>query len=237
MKGLVILPTYNEADNIEELTGRILDADERLQVLIVDDNSPDGTGAIADRLAAASDRVRVLHREKKMGLATAYITGFRHAISNGYDLVFEMDADFSHDPCYLAVFLDRIASHDVVIGSRYLSGMNVVNWPLHRLLLSYCANIYARLITGMPFHDLTSGFKCFRRRALEGVDLDAVSSEGYAFQIELNYICWKKGFQLSEIPIIFTDRTAGKSKMGGKIIIEAVWIVWKLKFLSLVGRL
>jgi len=230
MRGLVILPTYNEADTISQLTSRILEVDDRLEVLIVDDNSPDGTGRIGDRLAEQEHRIHILHRGQKLGLGTAYLAGFRYAMDQGYDLIFEMDADFSHDPAYLTGFLEKIKACDVVIGSRYLSGVNVVNWPLHRLLLSFFANKYAKLVTGVPLQDLTSGFKCFRREVLESLDLADISSEGYAFQIELNYICWKKGFQLCEIPIIFSDRTAGKSKLGSRIILEAIWIVWKLRF-------
>lgn len=237
MKSLVIIPTYNEKENIEELTAKILATDPRLEILIVDDNSPDGTGQTAEKLAAGSTRVHILHRPQKMGLGTAYIAGFKYALSKHYDLIFEMDADNSHDPKYLPDFLNSISDYDLVIGSRYLHGGNVVNWPMHRLLLSYLANIYARWITGLPLHDSTSGFKCFRRHVLEAINLDRIGSEGYAFQIEMNFICWKKGFRLHEIPIVFVDRLQGKTKMSKKIIFEAVLLVWKLRLKGLFGKI
>jgi dolichol-phosphate mannosyltransferase len=236
MKCLVIIPTYNERENIKKLAGEVLAANETLSILIVDDNSPDGTGVLADQLAEQHPRISVMHRPAKLGLGTAYIAGFRYALQNGYDLVLEMDADFSHDPGYLKDLLAAAKEADVVIGSRYIQGVNVVNWSMHRLLLSYGANMYARLVTGMPVRDLTAGFKCFRREVLETLDLDSVLSEGYAFQIEMNFRSYKKGFKIKEIPIIFKDRLAGKTKMSKKVIWEAIWIVWKLRLLELFSK-
>jgi dolichol-phosphate mannosyltransferase len=234
---LVIVPTYNEAENIESLASQILAVDARLDLLVVDDASPDGTGDLADKLSGNNPRIHVLHREGKMGLGTAYVAGFKWAISNQYDAVCEMDADFSHDPKVLATFLETIKSHDLVIGSRYKTGVNVVNWPLSRLLLSYGASIYSRLITGMPIHDPTSGFKCFRIATLQALDLDAIHSGGYSFQIEVNFKVWRLGLSIEEVPIIFVDRLQGTSKMSKAIVREAVWMVWKLKIQALMGRL
>jgi dolichol-phosphate mannosyltransferase len=205
---------------------------------VVDDGSPDGTGAIVDELAARNPRVHALHRPRKMGLGTAYLAGFKWALARGYDFVFEMDADFSHDPQHLPQFLEAIKTADVVLGSRYRDGkVTVVNWPMTRLLLSYFANIYARLVTGLQLADSTGGFKCFRRSVLEAIDLDAVRSNGYAFQIEMSFRAWKKGFRIVEIPIVFVDRTEGESKMSKKIVREAIWMVWRLRWWSLTGRL
>jgi dolichol-phosphate mannosyltransferase len=216
----------------------ILAQDERLHVLVVDDNSPDGTGQLADRLAADSGgRVFVMHREAKAGLGQAYLAGFRWALERDFDLIFEMDADFSHDPKYLPDFLSAIESADLVLGSRYICGVNVVNWPMSRLLLSYFANVYSRIVTGLPLRDATGGFKCFRREVLAAIDLDAVRSNGYSFQIEMSFRAGKKGFRIKEIPIVFVDRQAGASKMSKKIVREAVWMVWRLRFQSLFGRL
>ncbi|OGQ96066.1 MAG: dolichyl-phosphate beta-D-mannosyltransferase [Deltaproteobacteria bacterium RIFOXYD12_FULL_57_12] len=237
MKALVIIPTYNEAANIAAVIPQVLAAATCLEVLVVDDNSPDGTGRIVDQLAVSNPRIHVLHRPAKLGLGTAYIAGFQYAVNRKYDFVLEMDADLSHDPKCLPDFLSAMNSADVVIGSRYLNGVNVVNWPMHRLLLSFLANWYARLITGLPLRDLTSGFKCFRCAVLEAVDLSRVTSEGYAFQIEMNYLCWRRKFTIREIPIVFTDRTQGKTKMDRRVIFEAVWIVWQLKLLSWLGRI
>jgi len=236
-RGLVIIPTYNERDNIERIVPAVLEVDDRLEVLVVDDSSPDGTGELADGLAAVSDRIHVLHREKKEGLGRAYIAGFRWALSKGFDCVFEMDADFSHRPEYLRDFLTEIADHDLVLGSRYVTGVNVINWPMARLLLSYYANAYARIVTGMPVRDATGGFKCFRRCTLQAIDLDRVRASGYAFQIEMTMRAWKKGFRIKEIPIIFHDRTAGVSKMSMKIMGEAIWAVWLLRLKSVLGLL
>jgi dolichol-phosphate mannosyltransferase len=236
-RALIIFPTYNERDNIEKIVHAVLPLDPRIHVLIVDDSSPDGTGEIADRLAASEQKVNVLHRSEKKGLGKAYIAGFKWAIEHGFDFVFEMDADFSHGPEYIKDFLREIQNHDLVIGSRYLTGVNVINWPMARLLLSYYANMYSRIVTGLPIRDATGGFKCFRREVLQTIDLDAVGSTGYAFQIELNMRVWKKKFRIKEIPIIFIDRVAGSSKMSRKIMFEAMWMVWWLRLKSLFGGL
>ena len=237
-RALVVIPTYNEVGNLAPLVEQVLVQDPRLDILVVDDGSPDGTGALADSLAAKEPRMQVLHREGKLGLGTAYITGFRWALERRYDYVFEMDADFSHDPAHLKEFLKAVVEADLVIGSRYLGGrVTVVNWPMGRLLLSYCANIYARWITGLRIWDLTGGFKCFRRRALEGIDLSQVRSNGYGFQIEMSVRAWRKGFKLKEIPIVFVDRTEGQSKMNRAIVREAVWMVPRLRLMALFGRI
>jgi dolichol-phosphate mannosyltransferase len=236
-RALVIVPTYNELPNIERLIAAVLAADPRLDLLIVDDNSPDGTGNLVDEVAASNPRVHALHREAKMGLGTAYVAGFGWALARDYAYMFEMDADFSHDPSHLPDFLEAMSSADLVLGSRYRKGrVTVVNWPMSRLLLSYAANIYARWVTGLPFDDLTGGFKCFRRGVLEAIDLNAIRSNGYAFQIEMTYRAWKRGFRIIEIPITFTDRSEGMSKMSKRIVREAVWMVWRLRWWSLTGR-
>jgi dolichol-phosphate mannosyltransferase len=211
--------------------------DPSLDVLVVDDNSPDGTGRIADDLADKYARVHVIHRPGKQGLGRAYVTGFRWALERDYDYVFEMDADFSHDPKYLPHFLAAIRDADLVLGSRYLNGRaSVVNWPLRRLVLSYLANIYARVVTGLKVSDSTGGFKCFRKEVLEAIDLDRVRSNGNAFQIEMSYRAWRRKFRISEIPIVFTDRADGTSKMSGAIVREAVWMVWRLRLMALLRR-
>ena len=237
MKALVIIPTYNERENLEQIVSEVLRQDSRLQVLIVDDNSPDGTGEIADQISQSNGKVFVLHRQKKAGLGQAYVAGFKFALQKEFDCIFEMDADFSHDPKYLPDFLKSIEKADLVLGSRYISGVNVVNWPMSRLLLSYFANIYARWVTGLPVKDSTGGFKCYRRIVLEQIELDKIKSEGYSFQIETSYRAWKKGFKLREIPIVFVDRKQGESKMSKKIVREAMWMVWKLRLLSLLGKI
>ncbi len=233
---VVCLPTYNERENLEPMV-RALGA-HGVRVLVVDDNSPDGTGQVAEELKATfAPRVDVLHRAGKGGLGTAYVAGFRYALEREYDYVFEMDADFSHDPAHLPKFLEAIQEYDVVLGSRYLEGrVTVVNWPIGRLLLSYFANIYARKVTGLPVADATGGFKCFRREVLEAIALDKVESNGYAFQIEMSFRAWKMGFRIAEIPIIFVDRDVGESKMSKKIVREAVWRVWQLRLLSLLNK-
>jgi len=237
-RALVVIPTYNEAANLPNIVPLVLAQDPRLDVLVVDDNSPDGTGRMADELASANPRVHVLHREGKLGLGTAYIQGFRWALERTYDYVFEMDADFSHDPAHLKEFLKAIEGADVVLGSRYLDGkVTVVNWPMGRLMLSYCANIYARWITGLRIWDLTGGFKCFRRRVLETIDLSQVRSNGYAFQIEMSVRAWRKGFKFRETPIVFVDRTEGQSKMNRAIVREAVWMVPRLRLQGWFGRI
>ena len=233
-KALVIVPTYNERENVAHIIPAILAQDSSLEVLVVDDGSPDGTGAVVDGMVAADARIHVIHRAGKLGLGTAYIAGFKWALARDYVLIFEMDADFSHPPERLPDFLEAIKTADLVLGSRYLNGeVNVVNWPMSRLFLSYGANIYARTITGLPVFDATGGFKCFRREVLEAIDLDDVRSNGYAFQIEMSFRAWKKGFRIVEIPIVFFDRTKGASKMSKRIVREAVWMVWRLRWWSL----
>lgn len=235
-KAFVVIPTYNEQDNLRRLLEQVLQQDASLQVLVVDDNSPDGTGQLADELAASNSRINVLHRPGKMGLGSAYRDGFRRAMQLGADLLIEMDADFSHDPAILPVFLEQIKDHDLVIGSRYLNGISVVNWPLRRLMLSYGANWYTRLVTGLTIMDCTSGFKCFRRSLIELIDLDRVKSDGYSFQIEMHFRSAQLGAKITEVPIIFIDRRVGQSKMSKRIVREAVLMVWKLKLGSLFGR-
>jgi len=238
LKILVIIPTFNERQNIEKLLEKITGQNiEGLDILVIDDNSPDGTGECVMELAQSNPRLHVLRREGKQGLGTAYVAGFHYALQHGYDLIIEMDADFSHDPNELKNLIAGADRFDLVIGSRYINGVNVINWPLSRLLLSMGASLYTRLITGLPLHDCTSGFKCFKRKVLEAIDLDNIQSDGYSFQIEMHFKAWKKGFKLGEIPIIFYDRTAGTSKMSKKIVREAIWVVWQLKLASLTGRL
>jgi dolichol-phosphate mannosyltransferase len=234
---LVIVPTYNEATNLPQIVPEILKQDPRIELLVVDDNSPDGTGDLADRMSQTKPRVHVLHRAVKEGLGRAYIAGFQWALLHGFQVIFEMDADFSHDPDFLPAFLKAIEEADVVVGSRYKTGVNVINWPISRLLLSLGANLYARVVTGLPLTDSTGGFKCFRREVLEGIDLDRVRSNGYAFQIEVSFRAWKKGFRVVEIPIIFHDRVEGQSKMNKGIVREAIWMVWWLRLSALLGKL
>ena len=237
-RALVIIPTYNERENLERLVREVLAADPRIHILLVDDNSPDGTGELADQIARSEPRFQVLHRAAKLGLGTAYIAGFRWGIEQKFDYLLEMDADFSHDPAHLPEFLSAIENYDVVLGSRYLDGrVTVINWPIGRLLLSYFANTYARRVTGLPVADLTGGYKCFRRKVLEAIDLEAVESEGYAFQIEMSFRAWRLGFSIGEIPIVFADRTVGESKMSKGIVREAVWKVWRLRLLHMSGKL
>ncbi len=234
---MVVIPTYNERGNIEKIIPQILAQDEGIQILVVDDNSPDGTGEIADRLASANGRIHVLHRRGKLGLGSAYREGFRYALEQGAGNIIEMDADFSHDPAMLPVFLEKMQSVDMVVGSRYLNGVSVVNWPLRRLMLSYFASVYTRIITGLRLSDCTSGFKCFRREVLQAIDLTKIRSDGYSFQIEMNYRCHERGFRIGEVPIIFIDRHAGTSKMSRQIVLEAVVMVWKLKIGSILRKL
>ena len=233
----MVVPTYNEAVNLPLIVPQILAQNPRIDVLIVDDNSPDGTGQLADEMAAENQRIHVLHRPGKGGLGKAYLAGFRWALERDYEFVFEMDADFSHDPKFLCDFLRAAEDADLVIGSRYKTGVNVINWPISRLLLSLGANQYARWITGLPIMDSTGGFKCFRRRVLQAIDLDRVRSNGYSFQIEMSFRARKKGFRLVEIPIVFTDRVEGQSKMNKRIVREAIWMVWWLRLKSMVGQL
>ena len=236
-RALVVIPTYNERGNIERIIAAVLAQDARLEVLVVDDGSPDGTGEIVDGIAGSNPKVHAIHRAGKLGLGTAYLAGFKWALEQNYDFVFEMDADFSHDPVHLPQFLEAIRNADLVLGSRYRKGkVTVVNWPMSRLMLSYAANLYARVVTGLPLDDCTGGFKCFRSSVLEAIDLDSVRSNGYAFQIEMSFRAWQNGFRIVEIPIVFVDRTEGESKMSKKIIREAVWMVWRLRWWSLTGR-
>lgn len=237
MKALIIIPTYKERENLTELVRQIFAKDLPVEILIIDDNSPDGTGALADELAARDPRIHVMHRPGKLGLGSAYVVGFRYAIERKYDAVFEMDADFSHSPDSLPEFLRELEGADMVLGSRYLRGVTVVNWPLKRLILSYGANVYTRVVTGMSIKDATGGFKCIRRQVLEAIDLDRVKSDGYGFQIEINFKAWRKGFKIREIPILFVDRMAGESKMSRRIVWEAAWMVWRLRLLDLFGAL
>ncbi|MGE5437575.1 MAG: polyprenol monophosphomannose synthase [Syntrophothermus sp.] len=236
-RSLIIIPTYNELDNIQKLLPELLGKYETVDVLIVDDNSPDGTGNYVESLSIDNDRIKLLRRPRKMGLGTAYLDGFRFALQHDYDNVFEMDADFSHDPKEIGNFLEAIKKYDLVLGSRYINGVNVINWPMKRLLLSYFANVYTRIITGLPVRDATGGFKCFKTEVLRSIDLSKVSSNGYAFQIEMTFKAWKKGFKIGEIPIIFMDRITGTSKMSKKIVREAVLMVWKLRVRSFLGIL
>jgi dolichol-phosphate mannosyltransferase len=237
-RALVIVPTYNELSNLGQIVPDILAQDERIEILVVDDNSPDGTGELADELAKENPRIHTIHREGKQGLGTAYIAGFRWALERDYEYVFEMDADHSHDPKHLPEFLEAIQDADLVLGSRYLDGrVTVVNWPMTRLILSYAANIYARLVTGNKLCDATGGFKCFRRSVLETIELNSVRSNGYSFQIEMSFRAKRKGFRITEIPIVFVDRTDGESKMSGAIVREAVWMVWRLRLQAIFGRL
>jgi len=232
MKSIVIIPTYNEIDNVERIINKIHEVMPEIHVLIVDDNSPDGTSQAVEKMMANDNRVFLLKRPGKMGLGTAYCDGFRFSLDRNYEAILEMDADFSHDPEELPNFTEQIKEYDLVIGSRYISGVNVVNWPLRRLILSYGANIYTRIITRMPIKDATGGYKCFRADSLRKIDLDAIKSNGYGFQIEINYKVWKNKGNIKEIPIIFIDRRSGISKMNKKIIWEAIFLVWKLKFSS-----
>jgi len=235
---LVILPTYNESENLPKIVPRILEQDPRLEILVVDDNSPDGTGRLASDLAGLNPRVHVLHRTQKDGLGRAYLAGFGWGLERGYDRLFEMDADFSHDPRFLGDLIKAVDDGaDLAIGSRYKTGVNVINWPMSRLLLSFFASVYARWITGLPLTDLTAGFKCFRKQVLAAIPLDQIRSNGYAFQIEMSFRTWRKGFKLVEVPIVFTDRTEGRSKMNRAIVREAVWVVWWLRLARLFGRL
>jgi dolichol-phosphate mannosyltransferase len=237
-KALVIIPTYNEKENARSVIERVLATDERLEILIVDDNSPDGTGNIVYEESRRNPRVHLMRRPGKMGLGTAYRDGFAWALERDYEYIFEMDADFSHDPAHLPLFLEAAQTADFVLGSRYLEGnVTVVNWPIRRLMLSYGANIYVRIVTGMKLWDATGGFKCFRRRVLAAIDLKDVRSNGYAFQIEMSFRAFRKGFKGVEIPIVFSDRTHGLSKMNKGIMAEAVRIPWLLRWWTITGRL
>ena len=235
----MIIPTYNEADNILKIIPLILensDQDNEYNILVVDDNSPDGTAKLVEDLN--NNHVNILKREKKLGLGTAYVAGFRYAIKEKYDCVFEMDADFSHDPKYLKGFIEKIdEGYDLVIGSRYIDGISVLNWPLRRLILSYLASVYTRAVTGLKVMDTTAGFMCYKVNSLKQIDLDNVRSNGYSFQIEMKFKMYKKGFKIIEVPILFIDRREGESKMSRKVVYEAYFMVWKLKFKSVFGKL
>ncbi len=234
---LVCIPTYNEKDNVRQIIEAVLSQGPDIEILIIDDNSPDGTAQIVQQLAATDKRIHLLQRPGKMGLGTAYIDGFKFGLNLpqiGY--LMEMDADFSHNPEYIKLFREHIKAGDLIIGSRYSNGISIVNWPMSRLLLSYLASIYVRWITGLPVMDPTGGFKCFRRELLESLRLDKIKSNGYCFQIEMNFYAWRAGFKIKEIPIIFVDRRAGTSKMSGKIVREAIWGVWRLFFIKILRR-
>lgn len=238
MKSLVIIPTYNERENIKDILDSLLALHiEGLNILIVDDGSPDGTGEIVEAMSRLSPQVHLLTRSQKLGLGTAYVAGFKFALEHDYDRILEMDADFSHDPKDVPRLLETAEKFDIAIGSRYCNGVNVVNWPLHRLLLSMGASLYTRLVTGLPLRDCTAGFVCYRREVLQSLDLNNIKSDGYSFQIEMKFKAWKKGFTLGETPIIFIDRRFGESKMSKRIVHEAYWMVWKLKLWSLLGKL
>ncbi len=228
----IVIPTYNEADNITKIIPEIMQQpiDMPFTIIVIDDNSPDGTGKLVEEMARTDERIQVIHRPAKMGLGTAYITAFKHALANpDVKYIIEMDADFSHNPQRIPEMLDKIQHCDIVVGSRYINGISVVNWPLRRLILSYSANFYARWVTGVPLQDVTSGFKCFRRHVLETIDLDSIHSNGYAFQVEMNFRASRLGFRFIEIPIIFVDRHAGTSKLERNIVWEALLICWRLR--------
>lgn len=233
MKILIIIPTYNESENIGKLLPEVLEKDERIDILVVDDNSPDGTADIVRTMMQNEPRIHLLEREGKLGLGTAYVAGFKYALENGYDAVMEMDADFSHDPAEIPNFIRQMAEYDFIQGSRYIQGVNVINWPMSRLLLSYFANYYIRVITGMPVQDGTGGYRLIKREVLESIDLNKIKSNGYSFQVELLFKTYRKKFKIKEIPIIFMDRVQGKSKMSKKIVREAIFMVWILRLKSI----
>ena len=236
-RAIVVIPTYNEAPNLPLLVPRVLEQDERIEILVVDDSSPDGTGKLADELAQQNPRVHVLHRSSKQGLGEAYRAGLARALELDADVVIQMDADFSHPPDALPQMLAEIESHDVVLGSRYLKGITVVNWPIERILLSYFGNWYARKVTGLSVTDTTGGFRCIRRQMLQQIGFERIRSNGYAFQIEMNYRIVKHGARIQELPFFFVDRTRGTSKLGLRIGLEALWIVWWLRLADRLGRL
>lgn len=237
MKTLIIIPTYNECENIEKLLNILLAKGEEIEVLVVDDNSPDGTANLVKAMMQNEKRIHILERPGKMGLGSAYVMGFKYALEKDYEYIMEMDADFSHNPDDVPRLIEAAGKKDLVIGSRYANGVNIINWPFKRLLISYFASKYVRVITGMPVKDPTGGFKCFRRKVLESIDLQRIMSDGYAFQIEMNFKVWAKGFRIQEIPIVFTERINGVSKMSRHIVWEAAWMVWLLHFRKLLGAL
>ncbi len=232
---LVIIPTYNEKENIEKIINAV--RSHNVDVLIVDDNSPDGTAQIVENIMEKDSGVQIIKRSGKLGLGSAYITGFKYAIEKGYKFVFEMDADFSHNPQDIPRFLEAIKDADLIIGSRYCKGGKIENWPKHRYLLSYWANVYARIVTGVPVQDLTAGFKCYRIESLKAIDLDHIKTDGYGFQIEIDVKIYRKGFKVKEIPVVFSDRIEGVSKMNKKIIWEAFWLVVYLRYLEIIGKI
>lgn len=236
-KTLIIIPTYNEIDNIEKMIRTLFALYPTLSILIIEDGSPDGTSQAVKRLQSEFSSLHMIERKGKLGLGTAYITGFKWALQKNYDFVFEMDCDFSHDPKQIPDLLEAAQTHDLVIGSRYIDGIRIINWPFRRLLLSYCASIYTRAITGIPVFDTTGGFKCFRKTALQSLDFDRIISNGYSFQLELNYKIWVKGLRIKEVPIIFYERRDGQSKMGGGIILEAIFAVFRLRLKKMTGSL
>ena len=235
-RGLVIFPTYNEAENIERIVPEVLAKSPELEVLVIDDNSPDGTGDMVERMAQANPKIHLIRRPGKMGLGTAYVTGFKYVLEHGYDYCFEMDADFSHPPEKVPEMIELLKDYDLVIGSRYSDGVSVVNWPMRRLLLSFFACMYARIVTGAPIRDLTAGFKAYRRETLAGIDLDKLKEDGYGFQIETDFLTWRKGFRIKETPIVFTERRAGESKMNKRIVRRAFLLVLRLRLQRMLGR-
>jgi len=235
VKTLIVTPTYNERKNIRELVSTLFELNPDFHILVVDDSSPDGTAEIVEELQADCANLHLLSRNEKTGLGSAYIAGFNYALERDYEAVVQMDADMSHDPKDVPLLIEAIENADLAIGSRYLSGINVVNWPLQRLIISYGANIYTRLVTRLPVRDATGGFKCWRREALEAINLDGVRSQGYSFQIEMTYRAWLKGFRITEIPIIFVDRTVGESKMTRSIMLEAAVMIPRLRIWKLLG--
>ncbi|MGB9741916.1 MAG: polyprenol monophosphomannose synthase [candidate division WOR-3 bacterium] len=236
-RGLVIMPTYNEAGNIEQIIPVVLSQSPELDILVIDDNSPDRTGDIVEQLARENPRVKLVRREKKLGLGTAYVLGFKYALEHGYDYCFEMDADFSHPPEKIPEMVSLLKDYDLVIGSRYSNGISIVNWPMKRLLLSYFACLYARKVTGCPVRDLTAGFKAYRCEMLRRLDLSRLREDGYGFQIEIDFLIWRKGGRIKEIPIIFTERRAGVSKMSRRIIWRAFFLVLRLRLQRMLGKI
>jgi dolichol-phosphate mannosyltransferase len=234
-KGLVIIPTYNEAENIEKIINAVLQQSNELEVVVVDDSSPDNTAQIVEQLIVANPKIHLIKRSGKLGLGTAYVAGFKYMLAHGYDYCFEMDADFSHNPNDLPRFIEIIDKFDLVIGSRYCQGVSVINWPMKRLILSFFACWYARIVTGCPIRDLTAGFKCYTKKALAGINLDKLKSDGYGFQIEIDFMIWRKGFKIKEIPIIFIERRVGTSKMSKNIITEAFLLVLRLRIQRIFG--
>ncbi len=237
MKHLIIIPTYNELSNVQRLIPTLREMYPDIDILIVDDNSPDGTGGYVKEYNEKDNNVNLIMRDGKLGLGTAYVEGYKYMLTNGYDTVFQMDADYSHDPMEIKNFIPLLDEYDLIVGSRYIHGVNVINWPMPRLILSYFANKYTQIITGLPIQDCTGGFKCIKREVLEAINLEKIRSNGYSFQIEMNFKAWKKGFKLHEKSIVFTDRYEGKSKMSKKIVWEAIFMVWKLRIRNMLGIL